>query len=65
MQAEGEAESLVVYTSPDGGRTRVLRGRPEIVGDFVVVHRRGGDIYLASKLVLEIRPPYTPEGVRP
>ncbi len=65
MQGEADAESLVVYTSPDDGRTRVLRGRPEIVGDFVIVHRRGGDIYLASKLVLEIRPPYTASGARP
>lgn len=61
MQVEGEAESVVVYTSPDG-RNRVLRGHPEIVGDFVIVHRRGGDIYLATKIVLEIRPPFSPEA---
>lgn len=60
MQDQGEAESIVIYSAPDG-RTRVLRGHPEVRGDFVVVHRRGGDILIASRVVLEIRPPYVPE----
>lgn len=57
MPDEDSDESLVVYESPEDGRRRVLRGHPELVGHFVVVHRRGGDVILASRLVLEIKPP--------
>jgi len=59
--AGDEGESVVIYIASDG-RQRVLRGQPEIRGDFVIVHRRGGDFYLATRTVLEIRPPFKPEA---
>ncbi len=54
-----ESESKVVYEGDDGA-TRAIRGIVRETGNWLIVHRRSGDVRIPLSRVISIR-----DGVRP